>query len=247
MQYNEILCNPTQNKIHNSSENHLTQSTNTNWYFQMAVGTKSGTLGPSEDLRGAQKGILRPKQALFACFWPFSWTGWFQIGYNSAGWAGNSAPMLWTPQKPIFETKNVHHKIWPWKFRDRGQIALFGPPGTQKGPNTRSKCVVGMSPTQADQSGAVGTKSGLPGPSDDLRGTQKGHFGPKRALLGPPGAQKGPDTRSKCVVSMSLTQTGQSGAVGTKSAPPGPSEDLRGPQKGLSRPKRALLGAVEVR
>ena len=133
MQYNEILCNPTQNKIHNSSENHLTQSTNTNWYFQMAVGTKSGTLGPSEDLRGAQKGILRPKQALFACFWPFSWTGWFQIGYNSAGWAGNSAPMLWTPQKPIFETKNVHHKIWPWKFRDRGQIALFGPPGDPEG------------------------------------------------------------------------------------------------------------------
>ena len=116
MQYNEILCNPTQNKIHNSSENHLTQSTNTNWYFQMAVGTKSGTLGPSEDLRGAQKGILRPKQALFACFWPFSWTGWFQIGYNSAGWAGNSAPMLWTPHKPIFETKNVHQKIWLWKL-----------------------------------------------------------------------------------------------------------------------------------
>ena len=139
--------------------------------------------------------------------------------------------MLWTPHKPIFETKNVHHKIWPWKFRDRGEIALFGPPGTQKGPNTRSKCVVGMSPAQADQSGAVGTKSGLSGPSDDLRGTQKGHFGPKRALLGPPGAQKGPDTRSKCVVSMSLTQTGQSGAVGTKSGPTGPSGTSGAPKR----------------
>ena len=137
--------------------------------------------------------------------------------------------MLWTPHKPIFETKNLHHKIWPWKFRDRDQTALFGPPGTQMGPNTKLKCVIGMSPAQADQSGAVGTKSGLSGPSDDLRGTQKGHFGPKQALLGPPGAQKGPDTRSKCVVSMSLTQTGQSGAVGTKSGPTGPSEDLRCP------------------
>ena len=34
----------------------------------VAVGTKSGTPRPSEDLRGPQKGILRPKQALFACF-----------------------------------------------------------------------------------------------------------------------------------------------------------------------------------
>ena len=94
-----------------------------------------------------------------------------------------------------------------------------------------------MSLTQADQLAAVGTKSGPLGPSDDLRGLQKGHFGPKRALLGPLWAQKGPDTRSKCVVSMSPTQTGQWEAVGTKSGPPGPSEDLRGPQKGHSGPK----------
>ena len=51
------------------------------------------------------------------------------------------------PNKPIFETKNVPHKIGPWKFRYQGQIALFGPPGTQKGPDTRSKCVVSMSPS----------------------------------------------------------------------------------------------------
>ena len=85
-----------------------------------------------------------------------------------------------------------------------------------------------------------------PGSSEDLRGPQKGHFGQKRALLGPPGAQKGPDTRSKCVVSMSPAQADQLGAVGTKSGPPGPSEDLRGPQKGHSGPKRALLGAPGV-
>ena len=139
--------------------------------------------------------------------------------------------MLWTPNKPIFEEKNVPHKIGPWKFRYQGQIALFGPPGTQKGPDTRSKCVVSMSPSKADQSGAVGTKLGPSGPSEDLRGPQKGHFGQKRALLGPLGAQKGPDTRSKCVVSMSPTQAGQSGAVGTKSGPSGPSE---GPKRGIS-------------
>ena len=70
--------------------------------------------------------------------------------------------------------------------------ALLGPPGAQKGPGTRSKCVVSMIPTQTCQSEAVETKSGSPGPSVDLRGPQKGHFGQKRALLGPPGAQKCP-------------------------------------------------------
>ena len=97
--------------------------------------------------------------------------------------------MLWTPNKPIFETKNVPHKIGPWKFRYQGQIALFGPPGTQKGPNTRSKCVVGMSPTQADQSGAFGTESGLSEPSDDLRGAFGAKTGSFRAPLGPKGAR----------------------------------------------------------
>ena len=40
--------------------------------------------------------------------------------------------------------------------------ALLGPLWTQKGSDTRSKCVVTMSPTQASQCGAVGTKSGPP-------------------------------------------------------------------------------------
>ena len=79
--------------------------------------------------------------------------------------------------------------------------------------------------------GAVGTKSVLLGPPEDLRGPQKGHFRQKRALLGPPGAQKGPDTRSKCVVSMSPTQAGQSGAVETKFGPSGPPES---PKRGIS-------------
>ena len=45
---------------------------------------------------------------------------------------------------------------------------------------------------------------------------------------------------------MSLTQVGQWGAGGTNSGSPWPSEDLRGPQKGLLEPKRAFLGAEEV-
>ena len=38
----------------------------------------------------------------------------------------------------------------------------------------------------------------------------------------------------------------QSVTVGSKTGPPGLSEALRGPQKDLSRPKRALLGALGV-
>ena len=53
------------------------------------------------------------------------------------------------------------------------------------------------------------------------------------ALFGPPGTRDpGPYTRSNCVETMSPTQTGQSGAVWTESGLSGPSEDLRGPQKG---------------
>ena len=100
--------------------------------------------------------------------------------------------------------------------------------------------------TSAGPSGADGTKYGPLGPSEDLGGPQKGLLGPNRALLGPPVAQKGPDNRSKCVLTMSLTQAGQWGAGGTKSDSPRPSEDLRGPQKGHSGPKRALLGAPGV-
>ena len=78
--------------------------------------------------------------------------------------------------------------IGPWKFRVNGHFgpngALLGPPGTQKGPDTRSKCVVTMSPTQADQLGAVGTKSGPPGPSEVLKRTFFGQNGPFLPLFG---------------------------------------------------------------
>ena len=150
-----------------------------------------------------------------------------------------------TPQAYIWNEKNSQ-KIGLWKFRDWAQITLFWSLGTLKGTEIKSKCVVTLSLTPSDHSRAVGTKSGPPGPSEGLGGPQKGLLGPNQALLGLPGAQKGPDIRSKCVLTMSLTQVGQWGAGGTKSGSPWPSEDLWGPQKGLLEPKRALLGAVEV-
>ena len=102
-----------------------------------------------------------------------------------------------------------------------------------------------MQVTQLDQPVTVGPKTGPPGPSEDLQDPQKGLLGPKRALLGPLGTQKRPNTRPKCVVTMTPTQSDQLAAVGTKSGPWGPSEDLQDPQKGLLGPKRAFLGALE--
>ena len=78
-----------------------------------------------------------------------------------------------------------------------------------------------------------------------LLGPKRALLGPKRALLGALGAWKRPNTRSKCLVTMIPTRSDQLAAVGTKSGPPGPSGSLWGPQKVLSGPKRALLGALE--
>ena len=81
---------------------------------------------------------------------------------------GQSIPIWFSghPTRVYFE-KKFPHKIGPWKFRANGHFgpngALLGPPGAQERPDTRSKCVVSMSPAQADQLGAVGTKSGPPG------------------------------------------------------------------------------------
>ena len=55
--------------------------------------------------------------------------------------------------------------------------------GLWKGPDTRSKCVVTMNPTQAGQLGVVGIKSASPGPSEDLQGPKRGLSGPKRTLF----------------------------------------------------------------
>ena len=55
--------------------------------------------------------------------------------------------------------------------------------GLWKGPNTRSKCVVTMNPTQAGQLGVVGIKSASPGPSEGLQGPKRGLSGPNEPFL----------------------------------------------------------------
>ena len=143
--------------------------------------------------------------------------------------------------------KKFPKKIGPWKFRDWAKIALFGPPGTLKGPDIRSKCVVTIILIPSDHLRTVGTKSGLLGPSEDLGAPQKGFSGQNRALLRPPGAQKGPDIRSKCVLTMSLTQAGQWGAVGTKSGPPGPLRTSGGPNRAFWGQNEPFWGPQECR
>ena len=186
-------------------------------------------MGPLRHSWGLQKGSFWPQKALLGAPEVLGGPRGFRFGPNCR----RLVHLGWT---------HGYHTLWP------GIGPLPGPRGLQKGPkypfsaklrplaatirpNINPKCVVTMSLTQADQLAAVGTKSGPLGPSDDLRGLQKGHFGPKRALLG---AQKRPDTRPKCVVTMITSLSDQSAAVGTKSGPPGPTEDLRGHQKGLS-------------
>ena len=118
-----------------------------------------------------------------------------------------------------------------------------GPPkgafGTKTGPLgcPRSAVEVSVGPANGSlaQIRPPGAARGPPGP-------QKGLFGPKRALLGAPAvllrSLKGP----KHMVWMRPTQLDQPVAVGPKSGPPGLPTDLRGLQKGLFGPKRALLG-----
>merc|ERR1712208_277024 len=82
-------------------------------------------------------------------------------------------------------------------------ITVLNEPGI---PLRRSGHPTSLCLTSAGPSGAVGTKSGPLGPSEDLGAPQKGFSGQNRSLLRSPGAQKGPDIRSKCVLTMSLTQ-----------------------------------------
>merc|ERR1712020_54522 len=92
-----------------------------------------------------------------------------------------------------------------------------------------------LGPNQAPQ--------GCPGPSGAPKGAflgQNGPFwGPReccRSSIGP-----------EHLIWMRPTQLDQTVALGPKLGPPGLPKDLWGPQKGLSGPKRALLGAQECR
>ena len=76
---------------------------------------------------------------------------------------------LWGPQKGLLGPKR----------------ALLGALGARKRPNTRSKCLVTMIPTQSDQLAAIGTKSGPPGPSETLWGPNRAFWGQKGPFGGP--------------------------------------------------------------
>ena len=141
--------------------------------------------------------------------------------------------------------------------------SLFQPPGPKRrflGPNPfqRGPFLVGSS---FDRNiGMWGVQIVATEFSDDFRQlqlilnhpvgetVQKHHFGgpleAKNALLGSLVAQKRLNTRPKCVVTIVPAQSDQSVAVGTKSGPRGPSEDLWDPQKRHLEPKRALLGSL---
>merc|ERR1712015_195466 len=91
--------------------------------------------------------FFRPNQALLPVFDRFLELGGSKWAITVLDEQGIPLRCSGHPTSLYLKQKNVPHKIGPWKFRDRGQIALFGPPGTQKGPDTRSKCVVSLSPS----------------------------------------------------------------------------------------------------
>ena len=122
--------------------------------------------------------------------------------------------------------------------------ALLGLLASNKRPNTRSKSIVTMIPTHAQQPGGFGTKSGPFGPSEDLQDPQKGHFGPKTGPFLVPGGKKEAQDQAKVCGKMIPTQSEQLAGVGTKSGLSGPLEDLQDPQKGHFGSKRVLLGLL---
>ena len=75
--------------------------------------------------------------------------------------------------------------------------ALSGLLAANKGPYTRSKSIVTMSPTHAQQPGGFGTVSGPSGPSEDLQDLQKGYFGPKTGPFLVPGGQEEAQDQAK--------------------------------------------------
>ena len=77
--------------------------------------------------------------------------------------------------------------------------ALLGLLGAKRGLIPGQSVWGTMIPSQADQSAAVGTKSGPRGPSKSIQDPQKRHVGAKQALLKPLGAKKkGPYQAKVC-------------------------------------------------
>ena len=64
----------------------------------------------------------------------FSQAGWFHMGCNSAGWAGFSVVMLWTPHKAIFQTQKISHKNGAMEIWDIwAKMGPFWDPGDPEG------------------------------------------------------------------------------------------------------------------
>ena len=85
----------------------------------------------------------------------------------------------------------------------------------------------------------IGALRGPWGPPKGLFGAK---FSPFKAPLGPEGVRY----QVKVCFDHELNSGGPMGGSWDQIWPPRPSEDLRGPQKGLLEPKRVLLGAIEV-
>ena len=92
----------------------------------VTVVTKSGPPCPPRTSRATKRGTLGPNEPFLACFWPFPWAGWFQIGCNSDVWAGRSVAMIWTPHTPIFGLKTILAQNWTTKLKKSGQNRPFG-------------------------------------------------------------------------------------------------------------------------
>ena len=159
--------------------------------------------------------------------------------------------MLWTPNKPIFETKNVPHKIGPWKFRYQGQIALYGPPGDPEGARYQVK-VCGHHETNPD--GSMGGSWDQIWPLGALRGPPGPPKGSFRAKTGPFRTPGGPEGARYQVKVCGDHESNPDGPMGGSRDQIWPSGAHRGPlglQKGPFGPETSPFGgprsAVEVR
>ena len=195
--------------------------------------------GPLWDLYGTPGA---PKRAHFGPERPFWWPRRSSVGPGGPDLVPTAAD--WSDRDVIIVTTHFGLVLGlfcaPKRARFGPKCPFWRPRRSSEGPRGPD-----LVPTAANWSAWVrlivtthlGLMLGLIVAAKGLNLAEKGHFGPKGALLEPPGARKRPDTRPKCVVAMSPTQVDQTAAVGTKPEPPGPTEDLRGHQKGLSGPK----------
>jgi hypothetical protein len=180
--------------------------------------------GPLTDLYGTPGA---PKRAHFGPKRPF--LGPLRSSESLGGQIWSQLPLIGPTQ---LVTWHPHTLAW---YRPSS-----GPPGALKGPVLAQNVPFGAPEVPGRpledqiwlQCNYLDTPHGYI-PTKNISGPKKGHFGPKLALLGPLGAQKRAETRSKCVVTMSLTLAEQPVAVRTKFCPRGPSWDLWVPKRDI--------------